>query len=231
MFRVNNLTGFGAGSPPAVEVIQTDSASSTTNLSEYTFSLDIGAASPSRVVFVLVVGADNDTGGSISAVTVSGVSATEIDEATINGSGVTTVAAIYAAVVPTGSGAQNVVITTAPASNNFTSMFAQTVACLNVQSPVATFNGNATSATNAATVSNATCQAGGIILGAGGCEAFSQTASWSSLTESLDGTPGGSDLRYSTAYDALTSTRSATNETLTFTGSTDDVALVVASFR
>src|SRR5690606_20575856 len=98
---------FDAGPRPDATIDFTDSASSTSDLSEYTFSTrDIGTAAANRIVLVgiafTVTGAADP-----SAVTIGGVTATKlVSQISSNGAYYT---GIYAAPVPTGTTASVVV--------------------------------------------------------------------------------------------------------------------------
>lgn len=89
---------------PAAEVTYTDSVSSLTSETVYTFSgRSLGTASSNRYIIVTIGGATGNR--TISSVTIAGVTATEIGQATGQdvGSSAYSTSGIYIAAVPTGT--------------------------------------------------------------------------------------------------------------------------------
>jgi hypothetical protein len=106
MLHVNQLTGFGATRKllPVSLINRSSLLTSTGDADTYTFtSVDIGTASSTRRVVVGVVAEDGGTNGrTLETATIGGISAT-IHKQTTFSSGGSAVAAIFSAVVPTGT--------------------------------------------------------------------------------------------------------------------------------
>ncbi len=226
MLRVNALTGFGSGGSPPIEVLQRSSDQSSTPTTTFNLSCDIGTANSGRVVYAMV-GAKDNLSFTIDSVTINSVSASQIiafDEGN-------TKAEIWAASVPSGSGAQAVDV---GMSSNVTSCSVATTAVINVNAPlVATFTGSDdVSAANIASVLSATAQAGGFICA---CAVLREPAergscNWTDITERFDDGPAGAHAM-SAADDTKSVAMSATTISSDFTGSFDEGGTVVASFR
>ena len=96
------MFGSAAAKTPVAYSV-TDTSGSTANASTFTFtSQAFGAEDSSRVIVVTTAGSFNNKTGSVSGITIGGVTGTEIVSVAFR-SGDATAAAIYAAAVPTGT--------------------------------------------------------------------------------------------------------------------------------
>ncbi len=192
----------------AQAVITTNSASPYTHSSQA-----IGTADASRQV---VVGVNcQDSGVTVSALTVGGVSASQIIGAT-DGNNADNRVELWAASVPTGTTA-DIVVTYSGSPQN---------CCIGVWA----IYGASTSAHDTAS-DDAAPNAPSIDIPAGGvCIGFANgqgTYSWTNLTESFDATMEGSTT-YTGASDAFATAQ--TSLTITCDSSTNDQITVVASW-
>lgn len=160
-----------------------------TSQTTYTFSVNIGAAASNRVIFVVV---GTRAAGSTSGVTVNGVSATS-DVSVAAG---TAEVAIWRVVVPSGSGAVNVVVTRSTAESRMN------IVTFRVDGTIAVSGATATATTDAATMT-VTVPSGGFALA--GSTVYAATASdcgWTNATE--DGTAVADGIVYTSAAHTTT---------------------------
>ena len=224
MLTVTSLSGFGGGAS-GIEVLNVSTLIDvTSNLSTYTTSIDIGTAETGRVVFALIWCRDDAGGATLDSVTINGESATLIGEIAGSDSGGTKTAAVYAAVVDAGSGAQDIVTNW---STTMSGHSVQAIACRGVQSLAATdtLTEDDTAVTVYLDASTLDVEAGGLILAIAGTDTSGRTATWASLTESGDESSG--EHSTTAAYAAYNSAQSV-NVRTTWNGSSDGSAIAVA---
>lgn len=154
-------------------------ASDTTTQTTYTFtSVSLGAVSNDRKIIVSVIARKAGTGGTISSVTVGGVTATQIQQTTNEGGSNSNVAGLFIAEVPTGT-TGNIVVTMNTAHLRCSiGVWAAT------KIPQLAAYDSATSQAAAPTYA-IDVPAGGFVIGAG-ISAASTSATWSNLNEDFD---------------------------------------------
>lgn len=215
---------------PPITVTDGSRFEDTVDRTVYTFAATWAAFAAGRVVVVTVFGEDTTTPSqSVDSVTIDGIGATLIDRAVTTSGGSTTVG-IFAAFVPSGSGASGDVVVTFSAAMNNAAI--QITTLFNVQSVTPTFNGNAFS-NSAASVNKAsvTVQNGGVVLGGGTHNSGngSVACTWTNLTERSDAS--FSSERVSHAYDLEAAFTSGNTVTFAMDSGTDRIAMAVGSLR
>lgn len=230
MFHVTQLVGFGAGGAVPVTVLVRDATGdnqSATSRTVWTFStMSIGTASATRRVICLVSGRSSTNSRTVSSATIGGISATIDIQTTASSSG-STVAAIIAATVPTGTTADVVVTFSGAMSEG--DCYVTSLDNLVSVTPVDTAGVNQTSGNTITTGANVDWQAGGYVIAYTSNFTTGSTTTWTGATEYFDETPNGHML--SGAYGQPTS--NATGQTITsdHTVNGSRQVLVVASYR
>lgn len=103
---VNHLTGFGGGKifGPPVDLTYLQSVTSSTDGTSWTFSSqNLGAASPTRTIVLLIQTISTATSSNVASVTVGGVSMTLQSNGLFNGSANDVRSSIWHGLVPTGT--------------------------------------------------------------------------------------------------------------------------------
>lgn len=203
MLMVNQLIGFGAAassSPVTISYIGT--TTNTADTATYTFTDHaIGTASADRVVLVAVSLRSPTAGVSISSMTIGGVSATEIVEAS---TGANATSAIYGLLVTSGTTATIVVTPSATGQRCQVSVYAMTG---NGGSTTAHATATDTTAPSSTTIDipiNGSAVGISYAVDSGAVGA----ATWAGLTEDNDATLENTSNAYSAAH--LDSTGGAT---------------------
>jgi hypothetical protein len=206
-----------------VEISLTANAVSAANLTTYTFAAQsLGVAAGDRLIAVGIGSAGNTT--TISSVTIGGVSASQVVAAD-GGSGNSRIAAIWVAAVPTGA-TGNVVVTFG------SGMVHCSIDVYRLVGASATTYHTATDITITSNAESASLNlvANGAAIGVfhtnGGA---TRTTTWTNLTEQTDRVVEA-PYATSTAANATTETQALTI-TATASGSLDQAALALASFR
>ena len=227
---VNNLIGFGSGGDaPVVELFRNatrlNDTSGTTTVS-FT-NADIGAASATRRVIVLVHGRFGSDPRVINSASIGGVSAT-IDAQIGAYSGGTSMAGIISATVPTGTTA-TVSITF---SGNTFDCAIHVLALDGLQSvtPVDTATASATSGTSLTTGANVDWKYGGYVIAIATGGIGSGSATWNGVAEYADSVFNGSHC-VTAAYLQPSGDANAQTISVTWSIFANRQALAVASYR
>jgi hypothetical protein len=188
-----------------------------TDLSTYTFaSQNLGTADSNRYIVVAVYG--RRIGGSVTSVTVNGVSGTEIaDVGTSNN-----YTALYIAHVPTGTTGDIVIVV---AGGN---AFRLAYSAYRLVANSITVTASQTDITSTFS-QDVNVEAGGAVVAAICSETGGGTVTWSGVTEDADAAPGTS-FNYSAASDEFATAQTPLSVTATLSSGTT-AALIVASFE
>lgn len=215
MFQVNHLNGFGAAGSGAAPKVLTykGAARQDTSGTVVTLSVDIGTASADRYVIVAVGGCTSTR--TVSSLTIAGVTATQIVA-----SSAAETSAIYMALVTSGSGAQNIVITWSGAQD-VTGIGVWTLTGVSGTTPVDT----KTSTANPFTATLSTVNGGVAVAYA--MVTNTTTYTWTNLTEQFDTTAAG--VGHSGAQDAA-NTGASISITCTASGYDSRSSMVAASW-
>lgn len=222
MLKVNQLIGFGAGGFPPVVLLNTaNAASSTSDLTTYTFSSQaIGTASSTRRVIVACAGDATTAGRSLSSATIGGISASINVQVT---GGSSNVSAIISATVPTETTA-SVVLTFSGAMNRAACKVYAVDGLINTN-PIDT----ATNTTAAGLTTSIDWRAGGFSIGVAGQNDGTSECTWVGLTEDQEISYDGTDASFA----SLLPTSSALAQTVsaTWAPTSSRASLAVASYR
>jgi len=165
---------------PAATVTYTDLGYDESNLSSYTFSTkSFGTASSDRRMIVGVSAPANTNFGTITGMTIGGVTATQLVQ-TEDADGYSDFA-IYGADVPTGATGDVVVTLSASPDRCGIAIFATTGILSLTPTDTGTVNTASVDLTDSINVSS-----GGIIVGFVSCENASNAWTWTNLTERVD---------------------------------------------
>lgn len=215
MLIVGYSRTFG-GAPPATISFTglTDQDESSSNLTVYTHSSQaISTAAANRQVVVVAVGRGG--GGSISSITIGGVSASISQQLTTSG----TTVGIAIATVPTGTTA-DVVVTYS------TGQARASVAVYVMYGASTTAADTATDAASAFTQA-LDIPAGGVAIG-GFASGSNATATWTNLSENVDTVFAEDPQHYTMASDYFASEQSGLSITVTPTSSTQPAMVLVS---
>ena len=215
-----------------IAVTQVSSSTSTANQTVYTFSsLSLGAESdfPAERAIVVATGGIAVTSGAIaSSATIGGVSANKVVEAAETFDN----ASLWVANVPAGTSGDVVVTFSATMNSPYCVVYRmvgmESIAAHDTASDI-TVSSNAVSA-------SIDCPADGVIIGTAwfrwGSSASASSASWSNLTEDIDGNIEANARNYSAAHDEFATQQTARVITATGSGSggNQDGKLALASW-
>jgi len=231
LLRVNHLIGFGIGGKGIVDISKTDSWVDPNDLTNYTESVRaFGEAASNRYMLLCLAAQSSTSGRTINSITIGGVTATLVISVD-GGSTGTSIAALYIALVPTGTTGDVVLQFSGGMTRlGFTLIRMTNVLDLAFDTKTdITVTGNALS--NSLNIS-----AGGVAIGVvqfagnGG----TRTCAWTSLaTEDQDETmESASNKTISVAHDFFATEQSGLTITATASGSVDanGNALSLASF-
>ena len=188
--------------------------------STYSFtSVSFGTAASDRIVVVAIHWSAVTTTGSISSVTIGGITATEIATATHSVSGATVQCALYAAAVPTG--ATGDVVVTLNETMDRCSIAAYRMVGASGVTPADTLTSTASPPSG-----GIDCPAGGAMIGGAAFYEASAIA-WTGITEDLD---QDDVIRFGSANLEFAATQTNLTITATPTGTPDYRAMAVASW-
>lgn len=205
----------------------------TTNAATYTFNdHSIGTASFDRTVVVAVQGVDNDnSGATISSVTLEGNSMTDVVQATAGNGGAppsTSVAGIFALRYPAGTTGDIVVTFSATIDRARIDVFT-----VKGGDPLAKANAEDNTISASAVSADIAVQDTGCIIAVAAVQDSTDAptgCTWTNATEQADTNPEGNS-RFSCAMHNATSTEAARTITATFAGGADNTGvLAVASW-
>lgn len=218
MLQVNQLFGFGVG-VAAVSPSYVTSASSTSDLTVYTFSSQsLGAAASDRKI-ILGVGTRSDR--NVSSCTIGGVTATKVLEYRQTGDSNTST--ILIADVPTGSTGD--VVVTLSGSGALCGISIYRVTGLLSSTAHAT----AVDGTGNPSSINVNVPAGGFAVGVVTVEATSGTITWVGIDENYDAVIDAF-MPFSTAFKFFSGAQTPLNVTASHSGGNTKHSLVVASW-
>lgn len=219
MFKVTALAGFGGkrAAPPVLTFI--GSTANTTNGVTQTYSSHaIGTPSADRLV-VVGISAQFGSNGTISGVTVGGVSMDQV----IAGADLRLPCVLFSKIVAAGTTA-DIVVTHSTSSQNTSNISVWTITGLNSTTAEDTGGSEVDPLVDTLDIS-----AGGVAIGHMGRNESSGSVAWTNLTEQSDAV--SENLLYSSAGDSFASSQSALSITANPTGSNAAISMVLAAWR
>ena len=218
---VNHLTGFGGGSPygPPLSYTYLQTATDSTNGTTTTFSSqNLGTAASNRTIVVAVNINFSGAPGSITAMTVGGVSVTtssaEFESTGFSG--------VFYASVPTGSTGDIVISSAATMSAVAISVYA-------LYGDLISYGGYE-SADIVLASESVELAAGGVLIGAGYADTATDGMTWTNITEDVDSSWATENKNYTAASFASSAASTGRVVTLTNAGSSAIQTMAVGSF-
>lgn len=209
---------FFSGTVPTASFLAKDEDAS--NLTEYTYTLSFGAAASNRYLIACATTRGSATSATVDTLTIGGVTATQVVEATVNNSGAYNGVAIYIAAVPTGTSGDVVVTYNNSQLRGGCGLYRVTGLSSSTAHDTASDNGASSPLSDTINV-----LAGGFVIGVATGEA---ATTWAGVTETYDEVTEGS-LRHSGGLDS--GLASETGRTVSATIASFPYCMAAASFR